>query len=124
MERDGIAGSSLRWTTATASVVALVVAVTLCCATVAGAQQAPPADEQYGNPARSVGPEVGTQAEDSSGASGGDSSTITNGPETSGSSAPAIGVLPDTGGPLLALVVLGVGALVGFGMLLMRKVGR
>jgi len=94
------------------SALALMVLLALCWASVAQAQQgAPPADEQYGNPAAAVGPAVGGAAPEASGAA----------PVSGGG---VVSALPETGGPLVFLLVLGAVALLGAGMLLMRKVTR
>lgn len=87
----------------------VTVLLTLCWASVAQAQQAaPPADEQYGNPAAAVGPTVGGAAPEA-----GDAGAVSGGG--------VVSVLPDTGGPLVFLLILGALALLGAGMLLMRK---
>lgn len=98
------------------SALTVMVLLMLCWTSIAQAQQGgPPADEQYGNPAAAVGPTVGEDAPEAAG---------TSAASTAGSEGGVVSVLPETGGPMLALLALGGVALLGAGMLLMRRASR
>ncbi|WP_047866018.1 LPXTG cell wall anchor domain-containing protein [Rubrobacter aplysinae] len=126
MSREGILQTSLRMMV----IIAATLALTLSWSSVAAAQQGgPPADEQYGNPASSIGPsESGSGDTGSEGAGSGDvaSASVAQSGEpgaAAGSASQAVSVLPDTGGPALLLSLAGL-AMLGAGMLLIRQVGR
>jgi hypothetical protein len=111
-------------------VISAMLTLALCWTSVAEAQQGgPPADEQYGNPASSIGPSQSAQEQSAQEQSGGVSATASaaGGSEDqageSGSASQVVSVLPDTGGPLL-LLALGGGAMLGTGMLLARQIRR
>lgn len=95
------------------AIVVLAVTLALVWAPVAEAQVTPPADQQYGNPATPVGSEVNM--------SGGGATETASG---SGSAQGVVGVLPETGGPAILLLGLGGGAVVGAGLMIMRRSAR
>lgn len=97
----------------------VMVLLMLCWASIAQAQQGgPPADEQYGNPAAAVGPKVGEGAPEEAGAGAASTAGTTS---TAGSETGVVSVLPDTGGPMFVLLALGGVALLGAGMLLLKR---
>jgi hypothetical protein len=118
-------------------VVSAMLVLALSWASVAEAQQGgPPADEQYGNPAGSIGPTASSSGDASSGSSAASGSAGASGSaavsagatgssesQSGGAASQAVSVLPDTGGPLL-LLGLGGGAVLGAGMLLARQIRR